>query len=367
MRIIECIHSLTPGGAERLLVDLSNKLSHTDEVTILTLKNRPELKEDFYLPQISKNIQFLSLNLADGFHFSYPIIIYRTIKRLKPDVVHIHCIVHYFLLTILFYRRCCYVQTLHNEAEYGVVHYFHNIWKWLLKMRLLHLVTISQANRNSFRIFFHLNCDTLIYNGRKMPEKNECSDATKNFVEQLKKHTDDILLLSIARNAPQKNIGMLISVVNELVEMGEHLQLLLIGDYDSNELGRQWMSMAGSCVHFLGLTDDVVDYLCSCDAFCISSFYEGMPITLIEALACRCIPICTPCSGVIDVVKNGATGFVSSSFSKEDYKQTIIDFLKNRGRIDKEDLYNTYRFMFSIESCCSQYMQLFRHLLSAKK
>ncbi len=363
MRIIECINSLEAGGAQRLLVDLSNELSNTDEVVVLTLKNRKELKEDFYLPQISGKVQFLSLNLSDGFHISYPIRIYKTIKRLRPDVVHIHCIVHYFLFAILFYRKACYVQTLHNEAEHGIVRYFRNIWKWLLKMEMLHVVTISQTNRESFQTFFNLTCDILIYNGRKQPSKSKCHNVVTNFVKQLKKHPDDLLLLSIARGVPQKNIGMLISAVNELAEKGRHLQLLLIGDYESNELGRQWMSMAGSTVHFLGVKDNIADYLYSCDAFCLSSLYEGMPIALIEALACRCIPICTPCSGVVDVVKDGVTGFIAPSFSKEDYKQTILDFLQNRERIDKEKLYNTYLSMFSIELCSSQYMQLFRHLL----
>lgn len=359
MRIVECIHALKPGGAERLLVDLSNTLSGTDEVVVLALWNRPERKESFYIPELSKRIRFISLNLSEGFHPSYLLKVYQIIKKLRPDIVHIHCIVHYFLLSILFYRKCLYVQTLHNEVEHDVIHYFGWIWKWLLRTRMLHLVTISPSNRISFRNWSHLACDTLIYNGRKQLKKSEKFDTTASFIASLKKHSDDILLLSVVRSALQKNIGMLITVINELVDKGKHLQLILIGDHDATEHGKQWIASAGPAVHFIGIKDNVADYFLLCDAFCLSSFYEGMPITLIEALSCRCIPICTPCSGVIDVVENKFTGFISNSFSKEDYEHTVIDFLQNKDQIDKDNLYNKYLSLFSIETCCSQYRKLF--------
>lgn len=362
MRIVECIHSLKPGGAERLMVDLSNELSGTDEVVVLALWNRPERNEGFYLPELSKNIRFISLNLSEGFHPSYLLKIYRTIRELRPDIVHVHCIVHYFILPILLYRKCRYVQTLHNEAEHDVIPYFWSTWKWLLRRRLLRLVTISRSNRMSFRNRSRLDCDTLIYNGRKQPEKSGKFEAVASFVASLKNRPDDTLLLSVGRSSPQKNIGMMVEAVNELADNGAPIQLILIGDHGSTEHGRRWMEAAGPAVHFVGVKDNVADYFLSCDAFCLSSLYEGMPITLIEAFACRCVPVCTPCSGVADAVENGLTGFVSPSFSKDDYKRSILDYLRNKERIDKDDLYARYRSMFSIGACASQYRRLFLSL-----
>jgi len=39
-----------------------------------------------------------------------------------------------------------------------------------------------------------------------------------------------------------------------------------------------------------------------------------MPITLIEAFACGCIPVGTPVSGFNDVVTDGANGFIAKDF-----------------------------------------------------
>lgn len=43
------------------------------------------------------------------------------------------------------------------------------------------------------------------------------------------------------------------------------------------------------------------------DAYALCSSYEGMPISLIEAIGVGCIPVCTPVGGIVDVVHNGET------------------------------------------------------------
>ena len=38
------------------------------------------------------------------------------------------------------------------------------------------------------------------------------------------------------------------------------------------------------------------------DAFCLTSVYEGLPISLLEAISCGCVPVCTPVGGITEVV-----------------------------------------------------------------
>ena len=55
------------------------------------------------------------------------------------------------------------------------------------------------------------------------------------------------------------------------------------------------------------------------DAMCLPSIWEGMPVTLLEALSVGCIPICSPVGGIVDVINNGVNGVLSASSSAEDY------------------------------------------------
>lgn len=362
MRILECIHSLRPGGAERLLVDLSNELSLEHEVIILTLKNRDSQNENFYKNEILPRVRFVSLGFEDGFHLSYLFRVYKTIKSLKPDVVHLHCILQYLLLPVLFYKKCLYVQTLHNKMEYGIPHRLRRLVIWLIRNKFLRFVTISDTNRQSFRDYTGLTNDILIYNGRKQPAKTASFNEVKRFVDTIRGHDADIVLLCIAKCAPQKNLQLLINSVNLLAAKGLKLKVLIIGDsYQESKLGKGLIALARSNpdIRFLGAMNNVADYFYSCDAFCLSSLYEGMPITLIEAMACRCIPLSTPVSGVVDLIEDGKTGFISKDFSESSYVDTLLNFVANRQKINKDELFKLFQDHFSIEKCAKSYLGVF--------
>jgi glycosyltransferase involved in cell wall biosynthesis len=62
--------------------------------------------------------------------------------------------------------------------------------------------------------------------------------------------------------------------------------------------------------HFLGIRRDVADLLPGLDVACLSSVHEGVPITLIEAMAAGLPVVATDCGSVRDLVVDGETGFV---------------------------------------------------------
>lgn len=364
MKIVEFIHSLCPGGAERFVTDLSNELSkENNEVYLLTLTTSPHNKQNFYKEELSDRVKLIDLGYNGKSKILYLYKVYKEIKRLQPDVVHVHCLLNFILLSVFFYRKCKYVQTLHNKAEIGIPKYLRKVARYLFSHNIIHLVTISQSNKESYEKFFHLQNDTLIYNGRVLPTKTSRFDEVTKEIQGYKKHSDDVILLCVARCNPQKNLNVLIQAVNELTAEGEHIQLLIIGPgYEETHLGKSWKDMAGENVHFLGIRNNVADYYIQSDAFCLSSLFEGMPITLIEAMACQCVPVSTPVSGIVDIIKDGVNGFVASDFSVENYKLLLLRFLKERNQISKDNLYHTFESRFSIQKCAQDYSSLFIQL-----
>ena len=61
MKIVEFIHSLCPGGAERFVTDLSNELSKENEVYLLTLTTSPINKQNFYKAELSDRVKLIDL------------------------------------------------------------------------------------------------------------------------------------------------------------------------------------------------------------------------------------------------------------------------------------------------------------------
>ena len=76
-------------------------------------------------------------------------------------------------------------------------------------------------------------------------------------------------------------------------------------------------------------------------------------------MACKCIPISTPVSGVIDLIEDGKTGFISNDFTEESYIKTLVRFVENYKKIDKELLYELYKENYSIEKCSISYLKVF--------
>ena len=83
-----------------------------------------------------------------------------------------------------------------------------------------------------------------------------------------------------------------------------------------------------SHVHLLGARSNPRDYMVAADAFCLSSLYEGMPITLIECLSVGAIPICTPVGGIKNMIEDGVNGLLAKGTSVTDLKDVILRFLE---------------------------------------
>jgi glycosyltransferase involved in cell wall biosynthesis len=361
MKILQIVYSLGPGGAERFVVDLSNELLRQGhEVNLCVLRDDKQGNFGFYRRELAEKINYINLSIPVGLRLRNIVILYKLVKKLKPQVVHCHLnLVNYvFPLTIVF-TKIRFFHTIHssplNEVsssiEYRIRRYFYS------KLRMKS-ITISKETSKSFLTYYKTLPYSEIYNGRSNPIKTSLYSEVKNDIKKFKDNSKTIFL-HIGSCSPVKNQRMLISVFNKLIQNGERVVLLIIGSgFDSVE-GRSLKNFACDKIIFLGEKHNVSDYLLCADAFCLSSLSEAMPISLIEAFACGCIPICTPVGGLINTIQNRETGYLSKSVSESDYYLTIKYYLENKDQVKKEDLIQYYMTNFSIEECANKHLLLY--------
>lgn len=123
---------------------------------------------------------------------------------------------------------------------------------------------------------------------------------------------EDFLILTVAEMTKNKNH---ITVLNALAAMRDtpefsHIHYLICGR------GEQWASLEQAAkdlkiadhVHFLGYRTDAWSLYGACDLFAFMTYREGLPVSLMEAMAGGMAIVCTRVRGNTDLIEDGVSG-----------------------------------------------------------
>lgn len=121
-----------------------------------------------------------------------------------------------------------------------------------------------------------------------------------------------VILISVARHDPEKGTDKLILVARELSRLKVDFNLWLVGDGEQSLMLKQQVQNEGLAekVHFMGFRDDVPKLLRKADIFVSASHGEGMPLSVLEAMAAGLPSVISDVVGNRDVIVNGETGFL---------------------------------------------------------
>lgn len=128
---------------------------------------------------------------------------------------------------------------------------------------------------------------------------------------------DTIVIGSTGRLHREKNYPMLLEAVAALAGdgPGRESRCLLVGDgYEEDALrARARVLGIGSKLHITGFTRDVAGMLAAMDLFVLPSLAEGVPHTLLEAMASGLPVVATTVGGIRELVRDGDTGLLVPS------------------------------------------------------
>jgi glycosyltransferase involved in cell wall biosynthesis len=358
MKILEIIPNLDSGGAERFVVDLSNEFSKTNEVVLVLFY--PVKSSGGFYSEVNANIKLITLDKKRGFDFFLLIKLYKLIKQEKPDIIHTHIrAFSYLALLKIFFLKTKIFHTIHNDAYKeagGRILYL--LKKYFFRRGKIIPVVISDDGEKSFKQYYRMSAP-LIYNGRTRREL-KISDAVIEEMQNYKITPHTKILINVARIQRQKNQIMLCECLSELAKEGFDMRLLIIGNKTNQQIVQSIEALNCKNIFLLGEKNNPMEYMAMADAFCLSSSWEGMPISLIEAFFTATIPVCTPAGGVKDMIKDGVNGILSTDLSKESYKNAIIRYLNmstdeiNKMKTEILETSNQY----SMEECAESYIKL---------
>jgi len=361
MKIIQVIPSLNSGGAERFTVDLSNQLAEMGhEVILLVFFSRAD--QNFYLPDVSSKVRVITLGKRLGFDFKLLFKIYNIVKSEKPDVVQTHLYsLDYMPICILLNKSVKYFHVVHSDAFKESQRKSSSlIRRWCFRNNKVCAVTISEQSLKSFEEMYGINAP-LIYNGRKIPSVIN-TDLVRDEIAQYMKSDKTRIIAQVASVCPLKRQDLMARVSKRLEEEGYDFAVLFIGrEHHNPDFLRKVKDVNCESCHILGEKSNPLEYLKVADGFALCSEYEGLPISLLEAMAMGAVPVCTPVGGIVNVVIDGDNGILSNTKEESDYYEALKRFLSlscealSKMKNSAIESFNPYK----IDYCATQYIELY--------
>jgi glycosyltransferase involved in cell wall biosynthesis len=137
---------------------------------------------------------------------------------------------------------------------------------------------------------------------------------------------EDFVLVCAARLAPEKRVDILIQAVSRVARQGLSCRCIVVGDGPLKEKLMQQANSQGlwGYVYFEGFQEDVRPYLQAGSAFILTSRTEGLPLSVLEAMACGLPCIVTNVGGNAEAVKDQVVGLVIPPGSVEAAADAIM-------------------------------------------
>lgn len=286
------------------------------------------------------------LGKKPGLDFSMILKMKKIFKKEKADVVHTHryCAQYAVPAAILagVKRR---VHTIHSIASKENGKFARILNKFFFKHCGLIPVALSEKIRETVVEEYKIDSQDIpvVYNGVPL---DKCL-----IKEDYSIDSNRIAILHVGRFAAVKNHIELINAVCELKKEINGVVLQLIGDGEMKSDIKKHIAdrKAENYIEVLGLKDNVFPYFQQADIFVLPSIYEGIPMTLIEAMGSGLPIIASRVGGIPDMISDGKEGLLC-----EPNAHSIIEKIKKM--ITDKDLRKT----------CAQGARNKAHYFSAK-
>jgi len=260
------------------------------------------------------------------------------IRLEKVDILHLHNSPGMFWGTlgqIVSGGRVPIVRTEHNPYLPATMPALYRFLYPRFTRRASKVICVSDRVRQSFVERFPELADRFleIPNGirlqdyEKLPPRAECR-------AQFKLLPGAKLIGTVGRMVPVKNHKLLIEALFLVRQTVPDVHLAIIGEGEMREALASYAADLGvsEYVSLVKETQKIDYFYGAIDIFCLSSDSEGMPLTLLEALASGVPVVSTEVGGIPEIIENGTNGYLVPKGSAEYLARRIIELLQDPSR-----------------------------------
>jgi len=265
-------------------------------------------------------------------------IFYFLLKNKNIKIVHIHgasSFSFYRKYLVFLMSKYMFSKKIVYHMHGGGFHLFYEKSPWLIRKVIHHflehsdaLICLSIKWKNYFEQHFKI---------KKLAVVPNFFDLTENAFK--KEFYPKTVFLFLGKVDVEKGIFDLLSVVNELKNEHKDKFELWIGGNSANKQFEEYLhdNNLFEYVRYLGWISgkEKENALNKADVYVLPSYNEGLPVSIIEAMAHEMPIISTSVGGIPELVKNLESGILIEPGDRIALKNAMEYFLLNRSRISE--------------------------------
>lgn len=233
--------------------------------------------------------------------------LWKIARAFRPHIVHNHFNWYGLVVGHLVGARC--VETIHNVYDWLPAS--KKVWYSAYLRLATVIIAVSGYVRDRTHELFPVTRKkrfVVIHNGIDV---QGFAMASGNLRQKWQILAGEIVAGFIGRLELQKGVTHFLRAIHILKDRVPHLHVVLFGDGSlRSRLESEAREMGLSNVQFVGFERDVARAYRTMDIFVLPSLFEGLPMSLLEAMASGCPVVATTVGGVGEVIDNEVTGLL---------------------------------------------------------
>lgn len=352
MKILHIITNTELGGAQKVCIDLSRSaVADGNSVAVASMdggylwSQLPSEVMQFKLKHMVKPIN-PKMDLKVFFELK------AVLKQFKPDVIHLHSSKAGVLGRLVAFPHCRrIVYTVHGFDSIRLKYRVFLPLEKILQHFCGAIVGVSDYdNKNLHSEKIKTNVST-VYNG--------IDEKSVQLAENFPVKTDKKIVITIARIAPPKNIQLFLDVAEKLPEY----QFVWFGGSPENSVDElPQVYKIPENVSLLGDVPNASSYIHFCDLFVLFSNFEGLPMTIIEAMSQKKAVVASNVGGIYELVDETNGCLIENEVDKAcDAINRILGNESLRTNMEEKS-YEKFKNSFTLEKMWSGYKEIYERI-----
>ena len=291
----------------------------------------------------------------------FPFRLYRLVKRLEPDILHIHSrrgadVWGGLVSSLCGIPAVCTRRVDNKESALAAVKYRH----------YKAVVSISRGVHDVVSRHCKQIPQPVIHSAVDLNDFRYSKDA-EWFREKYDIPANHKVIANFAQLIPRKGQKDLIMAMQAVMARRQDVTCLLFGKGKQQAAYQQLAddSGAGKNIRLCGFTSDVPRILPNIDVMVHPAYAEGLGIILLQAGACKVPMISCPVGGIPEIIHNEKTGLLVEPGDPAALAREILHLLDDpaEARALGENAFRHVQQHFSIAAMADAYTRLYKSLL----